>query len=145
MKTGDVAKTGLITISPEEGLVQALQKMRLCKIHHLVVTAPDADPGLISSEDILFEGFDEATGAIRQDLQVKDLMRQTCPRITAQTDMGEAIHLMLSGQQTGLPIEREDGSWGILTRTDLLRLLSARLEEGESGKGTDAARIQRLY
>ncbi len=117
MRVQDVMTRRVETVSAEESAEKALQRMRLKRIHHFVVTLGRKVLGVVSSRDL------EALGSFRQIQLVEEVM--TSPAVTATPEMTlrQAANL-LRGRIIGcLPVMEEGRLVGILTITDLLEML----------------------
>jgi predicted transcriptional regulator len=117
------------TVSAGESAENALRRMRLKRIHHLVVTLGSEVLGVISARDL------DSLGSFRQVQIVEDVM--TSPAVTARPGMTlrQAANL-LRGRSIGcLPVMEKRRLVGILTITDLLELIGtrgARRSKGEA-------------
>ena len=117
MRVQDVMTRRVETVSAEESAEKALQRMRLKRIHHFVVTLGRKVLGVVSARDL------EALGSFRQVQLVEEVM--TSPAVTATPEMTlrQAANL-LRGRSIGcLPVMEEGRLVGILTITDLLEML----------------------
>jgi acetoin utilization protein AcuB len=117
MRVQDVMTRSVETVSAEESAEKALQRMRVKRIHHFVVTLGRKVLGVVSSRDL------EALGSFRQVQLVEEVM--TSPAVTATPEMTlrQAANL-LRGRTIGcLPVMEEKRLVGILTITDLLEML----------------------
>jgi acetoin utilization protein AcuB len=117
MRVQDVMTRSVETVSAEESAEKALQRMRVKRIHHFVVTLGRKVLGVVSSRDL------ESLGSFRQVQVVEEVM--TSPAVTATPEMTlrQAANL-LRGRTIGcLPVMEEGRLVGILTITDLLEML----------------------
>ena len=116
MRIGDVMTPNVITIGSRETVGAAREKLRTNKIHHLVVVDDGRIAGSISVREL--------TGKRDTDL-VRDVMVREIATISADATVREAATLMIGRSSGCLPILDKLGRIiGIITTTDLLRLLS---------------------
>ena len=116
MRIGDVMTPNVITIGPRESIAAAREKLRTNRIHHLVVVDDGRIAGGISVREL--------TGKRDTDL-VRDVMVREIATISADATVREAATLMIGRSSGCLPILDKLGRiTGIITTTDLLRLLS---------------------
>jgi acetoin utilization protein AcuB len=122
MRVQDVMTTRVETVLAGESAENALQRMRLKRIHHLVATRSGDVVGVVSARDL------ESLGSFRQVQTVEEVM--TSPAVTATPDMTlrKAANL-LRGRTIGcLPVMDDRRLVGILTITDVLELIGRGVE-----------------
>lgn len=132
MRLGDIMETSVNTIGLEDQAELAWDRMRLGRIHHLVVMNNRAVVGVVSDRDL-----GGARGArLREGRQVADLMTRSVVTATPTTTVREAANLMRGRTIGCLPVVDRGSLRGIVTATDLLELI---------GKGAErpTARAQR--
>ena len=131
MRTQSILHPGrLVTVTPLTSLNDALSIMRERKIHHLLVVSDEKFVGLLAEQDLphlLLTG--EKSGDL-EFFTVERAMRSDVPVISETTGLEQALELMLGSGSSALPVVREGKLIGILTETDLLRLLQALLRRG---------------
>ncbi len=116
MRIGDVMTPNPITIGPRESCAAAREKLRAHHIHHLLVVDQGKVVGAISVREL--------TGKRDHEL-VSHLMVEDIAVATSDTSVREAVTLMIGRSSGCLPILDKLGRIvGIITTTDLLRLLS---------------------
>jgi len=120
----------VITISPEDRAIHARRLMLDNHISRLVVVEEGRIVGIITERQL-----GRALGAFREvadskqasrvrNLIVEDIMTQAVVTLSDDSTAGEAARLMLERGFSGIPIvDREDRLAGIVTKTDMLRLL----------------------
>lgn len=116
MRIGDVMTPNVITIGSRETIAAAREALRSNRIHHLVVVDEGRIAGSISVREL--------TG--RRDAElIRDVMVRQIATISADATIREAATLMIGRSAGCLPILDKLGRIaGIITTTDLLRLLS---------------------
>jgi CBS domain-containing protein len=135
----DVMSSPVVTVSPETPLPVAMALMKEHRIRHLPVLANGRLVGIVSRGDLR---DCSSSAAINSDtyelnfmlsrLAVETIMTRKVFTITAEAFIVHAAELMTEKQIAGLPVIDQDGRLvGILTESDLLRLLARKLREGE--------------
>lgn len=107
------------TIEPQKTIDDAIDEMKRLNIHHLLVMKGKEFLGLLESRD--------CGGIWDKTTPVAEIMRRDVPIIDENSEVGGAVDLMLCHRLTALPLSRNNEIYGILTETDLLRLLQAYL------------------
>lgn len=115
----DWLRPDLVKIGPEDRLEQAAQLMQNFQIHHLVVMKEQQVVGILEASDM--------AGQWDRTIKVKDRMVAGVPVIDEKASVREVLRAMLDHQVTALPLKRGDEVSGVLTQTDLVRLLGAHL------------------
>lgn len=104
-----------ITISPQDHLVTAKEKMTAGRFRRLPVIQNDVLVGVLTDRDILrFVGAEERT---RVDGAMTEAPLTTSPA----TPVEEAVHLMLKHQVSGLPVVDQGKVVGIVTTSDIMQ------------------------
>jgi CBS domain-containing protein len=65
---GDVASTGLETVSPDEDLDSALRKMASAQVRRLPVVEGDRLVGVVAQADVARQGRDSQTGQVVEEI-----------------------------------------------------------------------------
>ena len=113
------------TVPPTMGAGDAYQLMRTSGVHHLVVTSDAKIVGVLSDRDISARRRSPSKPA---GVTVEDLMSSPVATIDREQTVRKAANVM-EGRTIGcLPVTAEGRLVGIITTSDLLRLL---------GRGTD--------
>ena len=122
MRIQDVMTARVETVSSVESAENALQRMRLKRIHHLVATRGGKVVGVVSARDL------EALGSFRQVQIVEDVMASPAVTATPKMTLRQAANL-LRGRTIGcLPVMDGGRLVGILTITDPLELIGRGVE-----------------
>ena len=103
------------TISPQDTLATASEKMTAGKFRRLPVIQDDVLVGILTDRDIL--RFVGAEGRTRVD----GAMTETPLTISPTTPVEEAVRLMRTHQINGLPVVENGKVIGILTSSDILQ------------------------
>ena len=147
MKTYPIAKElspqeKLYTISPEETLTEALARMQERSIHHLLVTDQGQLKGMVSDRDLYAAAQSHHPLTIDPNRRIHDFMRVDVPTLDENSELGDAISLMREKNLSALPLLKEGQLHGILTETDLLRIMEKTLKyEIEDLSVTDKSQI----
>jgi CBS domain-containing protein len=149
MLVKDVMSKNVITISPQDSIIQALEKMAENNISGLIVVKNEKVVGVISESDILrvfkssvpeIKAFASATlsillllekemelfGEMKKvgKLKVKDLMSKKVFSVKPEDTILEAARIMSKKDVRRLPVIDENGKLvGVISRTDILKAL----------------------
>jgi len=104
-----------ITISPQDTLATAREKMTNGKFRRLPVVQDGALVGILTDRDILrFIGSEERT-------RVVGAMTETPLTIPPTMPVEDAVHLMRKHQVSGLPVVEQGKVIGIITTSDIMQ------------------------
>jgi len=149
MLVKDVMSENVITISPEESIRDAIEKMAKNNVSGLIVVENEKVVGIISESDIikfLSSGFPEIKTPINValsilqvleggikimnemkkigELKVKDLMNKRVFSVKPEDTILEAARIMSKKDVRRLPVIDENGKLvGVISRTDILKAL----------------------
>jgi CBS domain-containing protein len=110
-----------VTIAEDASLEDATALMSKLSIHHLIVLDKDNFKGLLDARD--------CAGIWDRNLKVHRLMKTHLPVVDESTDIASVVEMMVKRRVTALPLKRNGKITGVITNTDLLRLLEYHLEE----------------
>lgn len=130
-----------VTILPETTHRQAAELMHEHNLHHLpVVDRNGRLVGIVVEQDLLAAQPSPATTlsiyeihGLLSKLQVKEIMSRPVHTTTPLCPLEEAARLMLDKDIGCLPVVDHDQVVGIITDTDIFRVLVAMLGGGQSG------------
>lgn len=134
----------VIAIDAAATLAAAVSQMRAHGIHHLVVLARGRAAGVLSYRDVLDRGLRPQDFALDQTLKVADLMQACTAAVAGETTIRSALETMTRAGASALPVMVDGTLVGILTETDLLRVLGRLIEKEEAGSLETASRQGRL-
>lgn len=117
----DWMRPEMATISRESTLEEAVARMKKLNIHHLIVLEANRFSGVLDARDLV--------GVWDKNKKVGELTRSDCKAIDERTQIREVVDLLVKRRLTAVPLMREGVVRGILTTTDLIRLLEAQLSE----------------
>jgi CBS domain-containing protein len=139
MKVKDIMIKEVATLDVNDELSLANDIMRLGRIRHLPVVDGPKLVGIISERDLFRSSLAQALGYATKDtrdlmkkLRIKDVMVKDVLTISADTELREAVRLMLDHKIGCVPVVDDDRLVGLLTETDILIQY---LKECWGGKG----------
>ena len=120
-----------ITIAPKTTLLRAYQLLKQFKIRRLPVVDLGKLVGIITLGDIR-EAKPSSIQApslyelnfVLSQLKVESIMTQSPQTISFDATIGQAAQIMLENKIGGLPVVKEDKLIGIITESDIFRLLA---------------------
>lgn len=128
MKDSSVRRVHLA--SPEESLRTALERMRRLEVRHLPVVTDGRLAGILSDRDLLLHAWSGQVHDYPDDLTVGDVMAKNVVTARFGTPMADLAKLMLANKVDALPLtDGSDSLVGIVTSTDVMRLVAERSEE----------------
>ena len=131
MLVGDRMSHPVVTIPPDMPVVDALNLMRVEHIRRTpVVDEKGKLVGIVSGKDLLNASPSAATtlsvweiNYLLSKITVKDVMTKDVVTITEDTPIEEAARIMADNKIGGLPVVRDGKVVGIITETDLFKIL----------------------
>jgi CBS domain-containing protein len=135
----DVMTSPALTISPDTTVPAAIALMREHAIRHLPVVENGRLVGMISRGDLREASITASINADQYELHfllskltVAKLMSRKVHTVTSDAFVVYAAELMTGNKIAGLPVVDEKGGViGIVTESDLLRMLVNKLREAE--------------
>jgi CBS domain-containing protein len=119
-----------LTVQPQTSLLDAYNYMTENDVRRLPVADKDGFlAGIITMSDILrtvprfFQNEDMATDLLLQDQRVQQIMTTDPIIIGPEDTIQDAAELMLEYQVSGLPVVAEGRIVGIITESDIFRLV----------------------
>lgn len=126
----EVMCKNLIVVSPTERLVHARRLMLESNIGRLPVVEDDAVIGMVTSKDLMraFIDFRKTVPEKYQKAQIKDVLVEDIMSVNpvcAEKDMtiSDVSKIIMETGYNGLPVVENDNVIGIITQTDILRLI----------------------
>jgi acetoin utilization protein AcuB len=124
-----------IVVYPDTSFEDALQLLREKKIRRLpVVDKQGALVGIVVERDLLYASPSPATSLsvfevhyLLSKLQVKDVMTRRVLTVGEDCPLEEAARIMVDHKIGSLPIVRDRGVIGIITETDIFRVMAEAL------------------
>lgn len=132
MRIMDIMTTHVITVTAQDTLATAIQRMETFDIRHLVVVDEAQKPvGIVSDRDCRlaiespFAVYNEEKSAVLAErIPVQRVMTRQPVSASPLGELEDAAHIMVMWKINALPVVRDDMLVGIITSTDLLRVLS---------------------
>ncbi len=131
MLVKDHMTTKVITIAPSTSVSDALNLVRINKIRRLPVIDRDGKLiGIVSEKDLLYASPSPATslsvyeiGYLLSKLKVEDIMTRKVISVDENVPIEEAALIMTQNKIGALPVVREGKLVGIITETDIFKVL----------------------
>ncbi len=135
----DIMTSPALTIGSDTPVPAAIALMRQHDIRHLPVVESGRLVGMISRGDLREASITASINADQYELHfllskltVSKLMSRRVYTVTPDAFIVHAAELMTENKIAGLPVVDERGGVvGIITESDLLRMLAAKLREAE--------------
>ncbi len=119
-----------VVVTAQTSLLDAYQYMNENDIRRLpVVTRDNMLVGILTMSDIqrtiplFFQGTDLATDLLLNDQKVQQVMTQDPITITPDDTIQDAAEMMLEYQISGLPVVENGRVVGVITESDIFRLV----------------------
>jgi acetoin utilization protein AcuB len=119
MRLGEIMTRNVKTAAPAQSAEDAYRRMRLHRIHHLVVMEGKRVVGIVSERDL----GGSRGAALRTGRTVDDLMARDVATATPDTTIRQAANILRGRTIGSLPVLEEAKLVGIVTVTDLLELV----------------------
>ena len=134
MIIADRMKKNPATATPDMSISDATAKMKAEKVHRLPVLDDEKHlVGVISEKDILLAAPSPAS-----TLKVKNIMSRNPVTITKETTIEEAVKLMVEGDLSCLPVMEDGFLVGIVSKSDLFKILLEMLGDKHPGIRVEA-------
>ena len=140
MLVGDRMSHPVISINPDLPVVDALNLMKRERIRRTPVVKNGKMIGIVSDKDLLNASPSSATSLsvwemnyLLSRIKVKDLMTKKVLTVSEDTPNEEAARIMADNKIGGLPVMRADHIVGIITETDLFKILLELMGAREPG------------
>lgn len=131
----------VITVGPETPIMDALNTMKTNNIRRMPVVDERGNLlGIISDKDLLNAGPSDATSLsvweinyLVAKITVKKVMTTKVLTVTENTAIEEAARIMVDNKVGGLPVMRGEQIVGVITESDLFKILLELMGARESG------------
>ena len=140
MLVGKRMSRPVITIPPDMPVVDALNLMKRERIRRTPVVREGKLIGIVSDKDLLNASPSPATSLsvwemnyLLSKIKVKDVMTKDVITVTEDTPIEQAARLMADNKIGGMPVLRGDKIVGIITETDLFKILLEMMGAREMG------------
>lgn len=142
MLVRDLMTRALRTVPPDTPILDARALMTRERIRHLLVTDQGRLVGIITDRDIRLNLASPATSLsvwelnyLLARLTVGEVMTRTVITVGPDRDVREAAAIMLDEKIGALPVLDDWQLVGIVTESDLLRAVAARVQPLEAAAG----------
>ncbi|MCU0521563.1 MAG: CBS and ACT domain-containing protein [Anaerolineae bacterium] len=120
-----------VTVSPDTSVSEALNLMRQRKVRRMPVVDKHGHlVGIVAEKDLLYASPSPATslnvyeiGYLLSKLKVKEIMARDIVTVTEDAPLEEAARIMVDSSVSGLPVVRDRNVVGIITETDIFKIL----------------------
>ncbi len=126
----EIMTKDLIVVSPTERLVHARRQMKEAHVGRLPVVDDDNLAGMVTSKDLMraFIDFRKNVPEKYQKSQIKEVLVEDImssnPTFTSKdATISEVAKIMMETGFNGLPVVEDEKIVGIITQTDILRLI----------------------
>jgi CBS domain-containing protein len=126
----EIMSKDLITVSPTERIVHARRQMIDSHVGRVPVVDDEDLVGMITSKDLMraFIDFRKKVPEKYQKSQIKELLVEDImsvnPKVTSKdATISEVAKIMIETGYNGLPVVEDGNVVGIITQTDILRLI----------------------
>ncbi len=127
MKVKDIMVKEVATLDVNDELSLANDIMRLGRIRHLPVVDGPRLVGIISERDLFRSSLAQALGYgtkatrdLMKTLRIKDIMVSEVVTVSPETELKDAVQLMVDKKIGCLPVVEGDRLVGLITETDIL-------------------------
>jgi acetoin utilization protein AcuB len=130
-----------ITVTPDTSIDHALELMREQQVRRFpVVDARGKLVGIVSEKDLLYASPSPATTLsvyeipyLLSKIKMRDLMTKEVITVTKDTPLEEAARIMADNKIGGVPVTQGKELVGIITETDIFKILLEMLGAREEG------------
>jgi len=130
-----------VTVSPDTSVSEALNIMRQNRVRRMpVVDKRGHLVGIVAEKDLLYASPSPATslnvyeiGYLLSKLKVKEIMTKEVVTVTEDAPLEDAARIMVDNAVGGLPVVRGDMVVGIITETDIFKVLMEMMGARDEG------------
>ena len=140
MLVGERMSKPVIYISPDLPINEALNLMKRERIRRTPVVQDGKLVGIVSDKDLLNASPSPATSLsvwemnyLLSKITVKDVMTRKVLTVTEDTPIEEAARVMADNKIGGMPVMQDGKVTGIITETDLFKILLEMMGAREKG------------
>jgi len=141
----------VISVPPDMPILDALKLMQREKIRRVPVVKEGKMVGIVSDKDILNAGPSDATSLsvwemnyLMSKISVRDIMTTDVRTVHEDTPIEEAARIMADNKIGGLPVMSNGRVVGLITETDLFKILLELMGAREAGMRVTAVVPDRL-
>jgi CBS domain-containing protein len=136
LRVADVMTRDPVTLEPEDTLARALEVMRLNGIRRVPIVLAGGLVGLLAEGDLkraqpsTLSSSEEEFRRVLEQTPISRIMIDAPVTVDEQAPLLDAVRTLQSNKFGALPVLRDGELSGILTDTDLTRVLGDLLEHG---------------
>lgn len=130
----------VISVKPDVPILDALKLMQRERIRRMPVIQDGKMLGIVSDKDLIHAAPSDATSLsvweinyLVSKIHVKDVMTTHVLSVTEDTPIEEAARIMADNKIGGLPVVSDGGVVGLITETDLFKILLELMGARETG------------
>jgi len=124
MKVLSIMSRKVYTIPKKSNVDEALRIMFKKNISRLIIVENDYPVGIVTIRDIMDRlGSSRLKNLPPSRIRISTVMSENLITITPDADVKEAVNIMLERNISGIPVVEREKLVGILTKTDLIKLL----------------------
>jgi acetoin utilization protein AcuB len=120
-----------VTVTPDTSVSEALNVMRQHKVRRMPVVDKQGHlTGIVAEKDLLYASPSPATslnvyeiGYLLSKLKVREIMAKEVVTVTEDLPLEQAARVMVDNNISGLPVVRDRAVVGIITETDIFKVL----------------------
>lgn len=129
MEVKEAMNQGVITVNSESKPLDAFKKMYKEGVRRLFVLDDNGDPkGVVSYSDLIgVLGSLRPTNNEMASLKISDIMSEDVMTIDSDNGIEDAANLMVRADVSGLLVLEKNRPVGVITRTDICRMVAAEL------------------
>ena len=130
----------VISVRPDMPILEALKLMQRERIRRMPVIQDGKMLGIVSDKDLIHAAPSDATSLsvweinyLVSKIHVKEVMTAHVLSVTEDTPIEEAARIMADNKIGGLPVMSNGGVVGLITETDLFKILLELMGARETG------------
>jgi len=129
MEVREAMNSGVIAINQDTQPLEAFEKMYRTGVRRLFVVDENGNPiGVISYLDLVgILGTLKPSSKTSNNLIIEDIMSEDIISISADDKIEDAANLMLRADVSGLLVLEDEKPVGVITKTDICRLVAAEI------------------
>ncbi len=129
MQIKEAMNRGVITVNPNTAPLEAFEKMYKEGIRRLFVMDDEGNPvGVVSYYDLIgIMGSIKPSKEEKSTLKIDDIMSEDIMTVSASDNIEDAANLMVRADISGLLVMEDEKPVGVITKTDICRLVAAEL------------------
>ncbi len=122
MLVRDFMTSVIITADATTPVLEAAKLMAVEDVGSLIVTTGDVLVGVVTQKDIIAAQL--LSEELYHSLSLQDIMSSPVVTVSPDADLGQVITLMHQTGKRHIPVTDDDTIIGIVTSTDILRVLA---------------------